>query len=617
MSSNINPYVVWLQLPESSVRPTYYELLGVREFESDERKIKGGYYRSVARVSVYQTGPTAEICARILTELAEARDCLVDSNARAKYDATLRRKVGSQKTVATKPATRKSEDSASAQAALALVKVAESPTVVDSSISLRPSSQKTVFDREPRNSNVTHSVIDLDRPRTRPTPNGFAGSNFQQPTLTHPRTNERKRITSQSRPGSWRSIVSVLRTPDEIVADVVAKRGLTTFQARCVSDHNTDRLVLGPYLLEHELVTGVWGQTYLASKLKTGELVVLRSLAPSLHSEVTQLKACINLVAKLDADQFQLPLECSRDGDRIFIASQYVPGEDLRSLVQRAGSFTPQQAVYCIARATESMAIANKAGLQHWELRPSKLVINRSGGLCIRDLALANVVHVRKRKQSNLTQLAAVLPKSQLSYFAPESFGADVPSGVQSDIYSLGCILYYLLTGEELFVNDDPLQVMIAHQESPIPDRDTISPNLTDLLYHCLQRMLAKRPADRFQSYGQLHQQLKLVYSDLPSPAPIRQSWQHVDEMSPLDRGPRPPLQRVHWRRLGTKVGLVAGLVAAIAAGGVYATADPKEAEPLMLQPQTATKKSGPNILRDSDGSAIPEVQAHDVFNVR
>lgn len=607
MSSSLNPYVDWLELPDAVSRPNYYELLGVELFEDNERNLKGAYYRRVARVSVYQSGANAEACKNMLVELAEARDCLVDPESRQKYDQLLRRKQTRS------PGTRPQGSGATARSASTAAASAVGQTQTGrGGNSNRPGVAGQVAASIPKRS--SRPVDGRNGGPAKP----FDGS-----------THDSRRSDNQQRQGLGAKVpiefnrarspfdmLSVMRTPEEILSEIVQTRGLSPYQAKRFMESEPEELVLGPYLLENELMGGAWGQVFTATRISTGELVSLRVLPPTFKSDLSEIKNFIRKSKAVPSKRFQKPIDCAQK-DRIYLASEYIAGEDLASLVARRGSLPTAQAVYAAARIVENMANAQKAKLLHLELRPSKILVNRSGEVFIRDLALANAVSQRKRHQSNPGQMAQVLPPDHLHYLAPEVFLSESIPSFQSDIYSIGCILYFLLTGRPVFENEDPFRIVLAHREAAVPSLLEFDSTLPDSLDHCVRRMLAKKPGNRFTSYGQLHQNLKQIYLDLGvSSVSPRVLWKDVEEVVQTDIGKQPGLRRVRFGRaaiLAAAASLLigAGVVAAKQFSSPSTPNDPEQAS----APEPA-RSTGPEILR-SGSSTVPEVEAVDSFEIR
>ncbi len=572
MSTAINPYVDWLELPPSVALPNHYQLLGVEDFESDERAIKAAYYRRVARVSIHQSGVNAEICKDVFVRLAEAKDCLVDPDARTKYDAALRKKARATK--------------ATAQLELR----------VDEPITSDVQSASVVAQR--RLGEISGASA------------GYIGD------AVSPLAARGIKLPYQSnRARSPFDMISVMRSPEEILAEVVESRGLTAYQAKRFAEKNPDDLIIGPYLLEDELRQGSWGQVYKASRVSTGESVSLRILPGTFKDELTSLKTALRRAKEVPSQRFQRPIDCA-EKQHIYLASHYIVGEDLRSLVERKGALQPAHAVYCVARIVENMAAAQQAKQLHLELRPSKIIVNRSGEVFIRDLAIANTVSQRKRHQANPGQMAQVLPTEHLHFLAPEVFLSDSLPSFQSDVYSIGCILFYLLTGKHVFPGHDALRIVVAHRETSVPSLLNQDASLPDLLDQCFRRMLSKKAGNRFSSYSQLHQVLKQVYTQLGvSAVSAKVLWKDVEEFSPLDSAPQIKVRRFRVGRLAIAAVGVFALTMAGAWGASQFAAKKEIPSPAVIENQPESPR-GPEVLR-SGIDTVPEVEAIDSFEIR
>ncbi len=590
MSHKVNPYVDWLDIPQSVSRPNYYQLLGISEFEDDEKKIKGGYYRRVAQVSVHQTGSNADACQLVLVELAEARDCLTDSASRATYAARIGNKLGvtpkkekKHRNRGVKPPHRKASRTIREASP---VRSSRSPVVAASAASEADRHLQSVTPASPMLQRRVSSDAELAR------------------------------LRSQS---GWSpfGMFAVMKSPAEIIADLARTRGLTPLQARKVTDDSPHELVVGPFVLEQELREGTWGRVFLATRMSTGELVTLRWLPGSFHSELHSLRKRIDQVTQISARHLQRPIECGVDQDRPYVVSEYVAGEDLWSLVKRGGPLSAQPAVYCVGRIVESLKAAHDVGLLHLELRPSKVLVNRAGEIHLRDLVLANVVSSRKLREPNFVQLLNILPREHLHFMAPEVLLHDVSPNLQSDVYSVGCILFFLLTGQCVMEGSDPLHVAMERREPMTTKTLQIVGLLPEALQRCLHKMLAKRPADRFESYESLHQALKSAYRALEtSEAGLTKLWQNVDELNLLDVNSRPNIRRFHIGRALASAATAAAIFAALACGGLYFMR-PESEKPLAAPiKKPAPSIQGPTIVRDNSAD-VPVVEAHEVFSIR
>jgi serine/threonine protein kinase len=621
--STVNPYVDWLQIPASVSRPNHYELLGLPDFEDNEKKIKGAYYRRVAQVSVYQSGATAEACQTILVELAEARDCLTSASARSAYDARISQKKG----VPAKKVKRhrRTGDRSTVTESEALPKLQPIQTVRPRQPA-RPGQTPVpawpMASPTPAASQVQPARIDPAHTLPRSTAAGEAERRLQsEPTVPM----LRRRISTDQqlaelRARSGRSplgLFGLKRSAAEIVSDIAATRGLTAYQAQLVDDKAVDELIVGPFLLEHKLRLGNWGQVFLASRITTGETVTLRTLPPSFAGELGALRKRIEQVQQIESKYLQQPIECGSDGQRPYLVSQYIAGEDLSRLVERSGPLTVQQAVHCIGRLVESLDAARRAGLCHLELRPTKLLINRAGQLHLRDLALANIVSRRKQGEKNLIQLLRILPPEHLHFSAPEVLLNEGQPGFQADIYSAGCILFYLLTGRYVLHDSDPLHHALSGQAMDLCRLLGAEGAIPDVLQQCLGRMLARQPGDRFENYSGLHLALKEAYRSLES-TKFKSSnlWNQIDELDLPEEKSQQPIRRYHVGRALASGAAVAGLLTGLALGGAYLLQSRQPESIPAPVPPVSTEKKGPTIVH-SDTVEVPVVESHDVFEVR
>lgn len=573
MSHIVNPYVDWLGIPESVSRPNYYQLLGIAPFEHDEKKIKGAYYRRVAQVSVHRSGSNAEACALVLVELAEARECLTDDKSRKAYASRIGKKYGVQ------PIKEKQRR-----------RSRSSPPSEN-----RPGSAASEADQH------------LQRMASR------------SPQL-------RRQIATEAQIAQYRSqshrspfgMFSVMKTPTEILTDLASTRGLTDLQARLLRENSAHEVLVGPYLLEQELRKGSWGRVFLATRMSTGELASLRLLPTTFETHRKALPKLIDQASQIDPRRIQRTIEIGLDGDQPYIVSEYISGEDLWSLIHRTGPLLPQQAVYCVGRLVEALDAALKVGLTHLELRPSKVLVNRAGDIHLRDLPLANVTSSRKRRESNFIELLNLLPPRHLHFMAPEILRNEASPTHQADIYSVGCILFFLLTGQHVLVERDPMKIATEHRRPVSPADLANKQKIPEPLQNCLAKMVANRLSDRFNSYESLHAALKSAYQRLKSDGVTpTQLWQNVDGYRFTQDELRQIVRRFHFRRAAVTGTAVASLAAVVSFAGLHFS-KAESPQPLLLpvaQP-VPPEESGPNIVRDNF-TEVPVVEAHDVFSVR
>ncbi len=340
-------------------------------------------------------------------------------------------------------------------------------------------------------------------------------------------------------------------------------------KASFISSANSKDIV-GNYVIEKELGKGSWGTCFRAINTSTNDIVSLRMLA--LHfskRELSSVQSAVRYTSSIDSDRFQLAIDESIEPPKAYVSSQFILGEDLFQLVRRTGPLPIRQSIYCIARAIEGLADIHKKAIVHGELRPSKIIVDRSGTISIRDLALAQVSRMRRQFAKDPTQIQK-LPSQHLEYLAPEILSGLGKPNFSSDLYSLGCILFFLLTGKPPYVHKTALRIAKAHREAAIPRASRRVRGIPPSLDECLERMLAKQPADRFENYKQCHEALREIAQSLPkNDLSPKEQWEEivdVDQSESADwrNTPRTAFQN-RWVHFAVGLALLVVIGASIA----------------------------------------------------
>ena len=269
---------------------------------------------------------------------------------------------------------------------------------------------------------------------------------------------------------------------------------LTPYQAGAVLQKKTKGLVLGNYVVLDKLGAGGGGMVFKARHRKLDRVVALKVLPPSVNKDpaavlrferevsvAAQLRHP-NLVAALDADEFQ---------GLHFLVMEYVEGRDLAALVDAEGPLPPDRAVPLIVQAARGLEAAHAAGIVHRDIKPSNLMVDREGTVKVLDMGLARLTGAAEGLDRALTQAGSMMGTAD--YMAPEQGYDAARADGRSDIYSLGCTLYTLLTGRAPFTGDSLVQRVLAHRDQPIPS----VPDAPPALDRALRLMMAKDPAHR------------------------------------------------------------------------------------------------------------------------
>ncbi len=237
---------------------------------------------------------------------------------------------------------------------------------------------------------------------------------------------------------------------------------------------------------------GGMGSVFLAEHRAMQRLVAIKAIRPKLISqssvkqrfarEITAAARLVhpNIVTAYDAEQL---------GEITVLVMEYVDGQDLARLVADQGPASPQVACDWIGQAASGMQHSHDMGMVHRDLKPDNLMLTAGGQIKILDFGLARFASQSVEELDTATLLGSI------DYMAPEQAADPHSAGAQADIYSLGCTLYFLLTGHPPFPTGSPSQRLSAHAEIAPSCPEGLPPGL----WPVLERMLAKRPADRFQ----------------------------------------------------------------------------------------------------------------------
>ncbi|MBV9942871.1 MAG: serine/threonine protein kinase [Solirubrobacterales bacterium] len=284
------------------------------------------------------------------------------------------------------------------------------------------------------------------------------------------------------------------------------------------------RTLAGRYRLEEVIGRGGMSTVYRATDLALDRVVAVKVALDPLAEEnpiyVARFKREAHAAAALSHPGVATVYDAGADGSTRYIVMELVDGRSLSDMLRDEGPLAPARAAGIAAQVAETLAAAHAAGIVHRDIKPGNIMVGAGDRVKLLDFGIA-----RTADAVTLTQTASVLGTAP--YMSPEQAMGN-PADARSDIYSLGCVLYEMLTGKPPFMAEVPAAVLHQHvrvaPKSPRTINPAIPPGLDALVLH----MLAKAPSDRPQTAAEVRDRLAGYASDTPT-APTRRLPPAVD----------------------------------------------------------------------------------------
>lgn len=292
-----------------------------------------------------------------------------------------------------------------------------------------------------------------------------------------------------------------------LAREMIQQGWLTPYQANQLLQGRAAELVLGSYLLLERIGEGGMGQVFKARHQKMGRMVALKLIRKDRLQDPDagrRFEQEIRAAAQLSHPNIVAAYDAAQVGDSHFLVMEYVEGIDLARQVKEGGPLPVEQAVAYVTQAALGLQHAHERGMVHRDIKPSNLLVSvKEGGVKILDMGLARVLEGGEHDATNpLTETEVVIGTPD--YEAPEQAMHSRQADIRADLYSLGCTLYFLLTGRPPFPGGNTTEKLVKHQlEEPVPVeqlRSEMPPGLANVL----RKLMAKRPEDRYQTPAEL-----------------------------------------------------------------------------------------------------------------
>ena len=306
------------------------------------------------------------------------------------------------------------------------------------------------------------------------------------------------------------NVVPITVAPASVRTDqqtVISTRAPTP-APNAASQAELGQTLLGQKLDHFELLEfvggGGMGVVFKALDTRLNRIVALKVLARDQADEEEKVRRFQNeaqSAARLDHDHIARVYFVGQDCGLHYIVFEYIEGINLRDLVERKGPLSLDEAVSFTLQVAEALAHASSRDVVHRDIKPSNLLITPQGRAKLVDMGLARL-HQVEHSQNDLTSSGVTL--GTFDYISPEQARDPRSADVRSDIYSLGCTLYFMLTARPPFPEGNVLQKLLQHNNDPPPDPADCNPELPESVSRLVRKMLAKDPRKRHQRASEL-----------------------------------------------------------------------------------------------------------------
>ena len=311
------------------------------------------------------------------------------------------------------------------------------------------------------------------------------------------------------------------------------------------------------YEIQREIAQGGMAEVYLAHDRLLDRPVALKALFPEYAREpsfVERFRREAQAAANLNDPNIVGIYDWGQETGTYFIVMEYVEGRALRDLIRSEGALDGNQAAEIAAEIASALAFAHRSGVVHRDVKPGNVLLTRTGNVKVTDFGIA-----RAGANDALTQTGSVMGTA--TYFSPEQAQA-LPVDGRSDVYSLGVVLYEMVTGVVPFTGDSPVAVAYKHvRETPtVPSQR--NPDVPEPLEQIILTALAKDPDDRYQTADDMRADLlrfrrgrplaaapvTALVAEVPAVAGVAAAatMQQPAVVAPVDAGPvdEPPGRR-------------------------------------------------------------------------
>jgi serine/threonine-protein kinase len=266
--------------------------------------------------------------------------------------------------------------------------------------------------------------------------------------------------------------------------------------------------VLGNYRILDKLGEGGMGTVFKGVDVMVEREVAIKMLRPEIARQpeiVERFRSEAVTLAKLNHPSIATLFSFFRQGEEFFMVMEFVPGLTLDALLRDFGPMPAEQVVPVFAKILAGIEHAHQFGILHRDIKTANVMLTNTGAVKVTDFGIARIVGAaRVTRQGNIV--------GTLEYIAPERVRGE-EHDARSDVYSLGAVLYEMLSGHQPFESDNEFALMQAHLNTPPPPLNRFGLNIPFEIEAIAMRALAKRPEERFSSASEFASALMAAWS--------------------------------------------------------------------------------------------------------
>ena len=257
------------------------------------------------------------------------------------------------------------------------------------------------------------------------------------------------------------------------------------------------------------------GRVFLAEHTIMHRKVALKVISKEFSNNpdaLKQFQAEARAIATLNHINIVQAYNFESEGDRFYIVMEYVDGQSLEKRVHKEGPLPINDVISYLRQSAKALRHAHQRNMVHCDIKPDNLLLNQDGQIKILDMGIAKLNDPKKKSQAQETaptsDSQAKKDESHIlgtvDYLAPEMASGEAEADPRVDIYSLGCTMFFLLTGQVPYPETTLIERILAHQEKPPRDPRELRPDTPKELAYIILKMEEKKPEDRYQSMDEV-----------------------------------------------------------------------------------------------------------------